>query len=81
MGLWIFERKGIKLSNEISQNDFVAKERIAWQDVVKQLDFMLELIASKADKTIIKDANSKLITAILKHRIIFTQRLQIEFTA
>ena len=68
------------MSEEISKDDFVERERSAWNDVSKRMDFLLELVSAKADKTIIKDANSKMITSIAKHRLLLTQRTQIELT-
>ena len=68
------------MSEEISKYDFVERERSAWNDVSKRMDFLLELVSAKADKTIIKDANSKMITSIAKHRLLLTQRTQIELT-
>ena len=66
------------MPEEISKAEFIERERAAWQDVVKRLDFMAELVTAKTEKTLIKDASVKLFEALNEHKPLFKQRLQIE---
>ena len=67
------------MPDEISKTELFERERSAWREVVKRLDFMTELASAKADKTIMKDAATKLAVALNKHKAPLAQRIQVEF--
>jgi hypothetical protein len=56
----------------------VDKEKTAWKEVLKRLDFMVELVCAQTDKTLIKDASNKFNDVLGKLKPLFRQRLQAE---
>ena len=66
-------------NGEMTKEEFIANEKVAWVDVVKRLDFLTELVCAKTEKIIIRDAFAKLMSALKKHKPLFVQRMQIEF--
>lgn len=68
------------MPEEISKDEFLEREKAAWNDVVKRLDFLVEIVCAKTERTIIRDASTKLMAALSKHKPLMAQRMQVEFT-
>lgn len=63
---------------EITKTELIEREKAAWKDVVRRLDFMTELVSANTDNVLIKDASAKVMDAIVKHKPLLKQRVQIE---
>ncbi len=68
------------MPDEITPDVIIAREKTLWNDVMKRLDFLTEMAQAKTDKLMVRDAGNKLISALSKHRSVFKQRIQLEFS-
>ena len=67
------------MAEEIGKTELFERERNAWREVSKRLDFLTELASAKADKAIMRDAAAKLTVALNKYKAPLNQRLLVEF--
>lgn len=64
---------------EITKAELIERERNAWKDFVRRLEFMTEIMQANSEKVLVKDASSRLIASMEKLKPILRQRAQIEF--
>ena len=66
-------------TKEITKEQFMERERSAWKEAARRIEFFAELVCAKTDKTLVKDASAKMTDAIGKFKPLFRQRMTIEF--
>lgn len=65
---------------EITKQQLVERERQAWKELSRNLDFLVELVSAKADQAMIKEATAKVQEAHEKYKPLFRQRNTVEFS-
>lgn len=63
-----------------SKETLTDKERTAWKECLRRIDFAAEMCEAKSDKTLVKDSMTKMTDAIEKFKPIFRQRAAMEMT-
>jgi hypothetical protein len=63
---------------DMEQKTLIDKEKAAWKEVLKRLDFMTELVCAQTDKTLVRDSSNKFNEVLGKLKPLFRQRLQTE---
>lgn len=64
---------------EITKAQLADRERMAWGDLIKRMEFFTELLCAKTDKVLVRDASIKLNDALAKYKTVFKQRTLVEF--
>ena len=66
------------MAEKITKSEIVEKEKSAWGDIVKRMDYMVELVCARADKGLIKDSSNAMGECVTKYMPIYRQRLLLE---
>jgi len=64
---------------EITKAQLIDRERAAWGDLIKRMEFLTELLCAKTDKILVRDASMKLDETLSKHKTLIKQRALVEF--
>jgi hypothetical protein len=67
------------MEKKASRVDVVEKERKAWADVLKRLDFFSEMACARTDKLLVQDAFRKLSATLDDYYPLYKQRMVAEF--
>lgn len=64
---------------EITKTQLIDRERASWAELVKCMEFFGEMLSAKTDKVLVKDASTKMTSALSKYKGVLKQRLVVEF--
>jgi dihydroorotase len=65
-------------SKEMSSKEIIDEEKAAWSEVASSLEFVLELVTTKASREMVQDASNRLSGKLVKHAPLFKRRCEIE---
>jgi len=63
---------------EPTNKEIIDDEKAAWSEVQASLEFVLELVTTKANREMVQDASNRLSGKLAKHRPLFERRCEIE---
>lgn len=67
------------MEKKASRVDVVERERKAWADVLKRLEFFAEMACAKTDKLLVQDSFRKLSGTLEDYHPLHKQRMALEF--
>ena len=65
---------------EPTNKEIIEEEKAAWSEVASSLEFVLELVTTKANREMVQDASNRLSAKLAKHAPLFQRRCEIELT-